>query len=116
MFGVINGSVTRSESPRVSVAVPLFNEEKTLPELLARLRRVLDGLSGGPHEMVFVDDGSSDRSFEVLREVAASDPTPRWLNRGLYAVSRIEKIFRGIPLLFGSSLLAVAGKPARPGA
>ena len=70
MFEVIDASVT----PRVSVAVPLFNEEKNLPELLPRLRRILDGLSGGPHEMVFVDDGSSDRSFEILREAASSDP------------------------------------------
>ncbi|MGH9318084.1 MAG: glycosyltransferase family 2 protein [Thermoanaerobaculia bacterium] len=54
--------------------MPLFNEERVVPEFLRRLRKVLDGLSGGPHEMVFVDDGSTDRSFEILREAASSDP------------------------------------------
>ncbi len=58
---------------RVSVAIPIFNEEEVLPELLRRLLAVLDTLPGGPHEILFVDDGSSDRSVELLR-AAAHDP------------------------------------------
>ena len=42
-------------------------------ELLHRLSSVLDQVPGGPHEMVFVDDGSSDRTFPILEEVAVSD-------------------------------------------
>ena len=59
---------------RLSVAIPLYNEEGVLPELLRRLRAVLENLAGGPHEMVFVDDGSSDRTLEVLEAEAALDP------------------------------------------
>src|SRR5207245_456899 len=59
--------------PRVSVAVPLYNEEHGLPELLRRLRAVLDGLPGGPHEMVFANDGSADRTLELLEEAARED-------------------------------------------
>jgi glycosyltransferase involved in cell wall biosynthesis len=58
---------------RLSVAIPVHNEETVLPELLPRLQRVLDQLPLGPHEMVFVDDGSSDRTFEMLCEAARSD-------------------------------------------
>jgi len=58
---------------RLSVAIPIHNEESVLPELLTRLRAVLDGLQGGPHEIVFVDDGSVDRTFAILEEAARQD-------------------------------------------
>jgi len=59
---------------RLSVAVPVHNEEENLPTLLSRLGAVLDAVPGGPHEMVFVDDGSRDASARMLREAAARDP------------------------------------------
>jgi glycosyltransferase involved in cell wall biosynthesis len=58
---------------RLSVAIPVHNEESVLLELLHRLRAVLDSLPGGPHEMLFVDDGSTDRTFEMLAEAARED-------------------------------------------
>jgi polyisoprenyl-phosphate glycosyltransferase len=63
-----------SAPPRLSVAVPVHDEEENLPTLLARLGAVLDAVPGGPHEMLFVDDGSSDGSARLLREAAARDP------------------------------------------
>ncbi|CAN5919054.1 glycosyltransferase family 2 protein [soil metagenome] len=59
---------------RLSVAIPLHNEEHGIPELLSRLGAVLDGIPGGPHEIVLVDDGSSDRTLEVLDAAAQADP------------------------------------------
>ncbi len=59
--------------PRVSVAAPLFNEEETLPELLRRVGDVLAGLPGGPHQIVLVDDGSTDRTRAMIEEAAAAD-------------------------------------------
>lgn len=58
---------------RVSVAIALYDEEAVFPELWRRLRSVLDALPGGPHEIVFVDDGSTDRTFECVIEAAGSD-------------------------------------------
>jgi polyisoprenyl-phosphate glycosyltransferase len=63
-----------SSTPRLSVAVPVHNEEAILPELLRRLDAALSEVPGGPHEMVFVDDGSSDRTFDLLAEAVARDP------------------------------------------
>ena len=60
--------------PRVSVAVPVFNEEETVLELLQRVGQVLDSLPGGPHEILFVNDGSWDRTPQLLEESAARDP------------------------------------------
>jgi glycosyltransferase involved in cell wall biosynthesis len=58
---------------RLSVAIPVHNEQSVLPELLLRLRKVLAELPGGPHEIVFVDDGSSDETFAILCEAARQD-------------------------------------------
>jgi len=58
---------------KVSVVVPVYNEEGNLPELLARLLRVMDGLER-PYELVFVDDGSRDRSLEILKAAAGERP------------------------------------------
>jgi dolichol-phosphate mannosyltransferase len=60
--------------PRVSVAVPLYNEEDGVTELVWRVGAVLDGLPGGPHEIVLVDDGSTDKTAALLEEAAARDP------------------------------------------
>lgn len=62
-----------SLTPRISVAIPVYNEAAGLPELLRRLRGVLDELAGGPHEILFVDDGSSDGTLAALERAAAED-------------------------------------------
>jgi len=54
-------------NPDISVVIPIYNEEEGLPALFARLYPALDAL-GRSYEVVFVDDGSSDRSVAVLRE------------------------------------------------
>lgn len=63
---------TRPE-PRVSVVVPVFNEEQVLPLLLPRLRAVMDALAGGA-EAWFVDDGSRDGTARILEQTHALDP------------------------------------------
>ena len=52
----------------VSIVIPLFNEEASLEELHESLRGVMDSL-GREWEVVFVDDGSTDRSMDILREL-----------------------------------------------
>jgi glycosyltransferase involved in cell wall biosynthesis len=57
----------------LSVIVPIYNEEENIPPLHDELREVLEGLDQ-PYEVVYVDDGSSDGSFELLRAIAEAEP------------------------------------------
>jgi dolichol-phosphate mannosyltransferase len=60
----------------LSVVIPVYNEEENLEALWAELRAVLETL-GLSFEVIFVDDGSLDRSPEVVRAFRASDPRVR---------------------------------------
>lgn len=64
----------RLATPDLSVVIPVFNETENLPALHARLSAVLQ-TAGLVYEIIFVDDGSRDRSVALLQELAASDPT-----------------------------------------
>ena len=54
---------------KISVLVPCYNEEESLPELHAKLEQVMHE-NGYDYEYIFVDDGSTDRTIAVLRELA----------------------------------------------
>lgn len=63
-------------TPDLSVVFPVYNEEENLPILLREIRAALDG-KGWTYEIVAADDGSKDRSVEVLRAAQAEYPTLR---------------------------------------
>jgi len=56
----------------LSIVIPLYNEQDNINPLIAELRDVLHGL-GRSYEIIFVDDGSVDQSFAVLKEAALHD-------------------------------------------
>lgn len=57
---------------QISVVVPLFNEEESLPELAAWIQRVMNGRDYS-YEVIFIDDGSRDGSWKVIHELSRSD-------------------------------------------
>lgn len=61
-------------TPRVSLVMPVYDEEELVEELVGRCAAVLDQTPGGPHEIVVVDDGSRDRTLEILRRLATEEP------------------------------------------
>jgi glycosyltransferase involved in cell wall biosynthesis len=62
----------------ISVVIPLLNERTTLEALFHRLADVLRGIAAR-HEIIFVDDGSTDNSVEVLRNLSRLNPEVRYI-------------------------------------
>ena len=60
-------------SKQISIVIPLFNEEESLPHLLTWIQKVLDGKFS--YEVIFVDDGSKDKSWEVVAKMASNNPS-----------------------------------------
>jgi glycosyltransferase involved in cell wall biosynthesis len=58
---------------KVSIVVPVFNEDENLRNMVAELQSVLNG-SGLSYELLLIDDGSTDRSPSLLKELAADSP------------------------------------------
>lgn len=56
----------------ISVVIPLYNEEESLPELYAWIKRVME-TEGYSYELIFVDDGSTDGSFHAIRKIREKD-------------------------------------------
>lgn len=59
--------------PRISIVIPLYNEEESIPHLWEALDKAIANY-GQPAEVIVIDDGSKDRSFALLSEIAAKDP------------------------------------------
>jgi dolichol-phosphate mannosyltransferase len=60
----------------ISIVIPVYNEQENVKPLIAELHEVLQGIQEAS-EIIFVDDGSRDRSFALLKEAASRDPRIR---------------------------------------
>jgi undecaprenyl-phosphate 4-deoxy-4-formamido-L-arabinose transferase len=69
---VENSAEVQPAPPYFSAVIPVYNEEDNLPELIRRVTAACEEL-GKPWEIVFVNDGSRDRSIEILRDAAAAN-------------------------------------------
>lgn len=58
----------------ISVVIPLYNEEESLPELASWIERVMNA-NGFSYEIIFVNDGSTDRSMDVIHSLAEKNPS-----------------------------------------
>ncbi|MCL2547525.1 MAG: glycosyltransferase family 2 protein [Oscillospiraceae bacterium] len=66
------------DKPKYSIVVPLYNEEAVIEECYKRLKAVMDSC-GELYELIFIDDGSRDKTPEMARELAAEDSNLRVL-------------------------------------
>ncbi len=72
--GALEAVALAASEPAVSVVVPALNEAESLPILAAEVK---DALGDTPYELIFVDDGSADSSWEVITQLHEADPAVR---------------------------------------
>ena len=59
---------------KISIIVPAYNEEESLPYLFERLNKLMDSIKEYEFEILFVNDGSKDKTYELIKEYRAKDP------------------------------------------
>lgn len=69
----VTAGVADQPAPRISIVIPLYNEEESIPHLWEALDQAIANY-GQPAEVIIIDDGSKDRSFALLSEIAGRDP------------------------------------------
>jgi cellulose synthase/poly-beta-1,6-N-acetylglucosamine synthase-like glycosyltransferase len=95
-----------SSAPYVSVVVPVFNEEANLVPLHARIASALASVPGG-WELILVDDGSRDRSVEVLRRLQAQDPDHVRVVELLRNFGQHAAVFAGMSVVRGQAVVTL---------
>ena len=60
------------DAPHLSLVIPCYNEQENVPTLLERVGAALDKL-GKPFEVILVDDGSTDSTWQIMTSLAAAD-------------------------------------------
>ncbi len=68
------------KTPLISIIIPCFNEEEVLPETHRRVKAALEGNWHRGVEIIYINDGSMDRTLSILKELAAGDPLVKVIN------------------------------------
>ena len=63
---------TREKTKKISVVIPVFNEEKNIKLLYSKLKQILDSF-GKDYEIIFIDDGSTDKTLTLLHQICQED-------------------------------------------
>ena len=65
---------------KVSLVIPMYYEEKVVEECYKRTKKVLESLENYEYEIVFVNDGSKDKTLDILEEIAQKDENVKVLS------------------------------------
>jgi len=93
-------------STELSVVVPVYNEEESVPILCESLHQTLSGM-GRSYEIVLVDDGSADGSWDTLKKLAAAEPRLRALRLAQQS-GQSAALWAGIKAARGAVIITLA--------
>lgn len=91
----------------ISIVIPMYNEESVIDELYIRLKKVLDNIER-TYEIIFVDDGSVDKTFSKLRAIQKADETIKLIKlRGNFG--QTAALSAGFDYAIGNYIIAMDG-------
>jgi len=70
----------KSDLPTISIVIPCFNEEESIPIFVARIRAVESDMPAVAFEYIFVDDGSKDNTLKILRQLGEESTSIRYIS------------------------------------
>ena len=97
----------------LSVVVPVYHNQETLPELHRRLTATCSAIVPDAYELIFVNDGSTDQSWGILRQLAASDPHTRAVSLSRNFGSQAA-ILAGLSFATGDHISVIAADLQEP--
>ena len=98
----------------LSVVIPCYNEEACLPELHRRVAAAAHQCFGDDHEIVLINDGSRDRTWAIMQELAATDPNLICLNLARNHGHPLALSLRSLHFLCATAQNPLIDCPARP--
>jgi undecaprenyl-phosphate 4-deoxy-4-formamido-L-arabinose transferase len=99
-------ALKKAPAPYISVVIPVYNEEENLAELGERLLSTLN-THGRPFEIIFVDDGSTDRSWEILSEFYQRHPDQIRVIQFVRNFGQHQAIFAGFQATRGQVIVTL---------
>ena len=60
---------------KISVVIPAYNEEESLPILYDRMKKLMENMENYEFEILFVNDGSKDKTINIIKQLRAEDKT-----------------------------------------
>ena len=78
---------------KISIIIPMFNEEMVIEECYNRLVKNLKKMVNYEYEIIFINDGSKDKTFELLKNIASKDKNVKIISFSS-GYSRIKECFR----------------------
>ncbi len=70
----------KQERYKISIIVPLYNEEESLQPLYEKIMEVFDEMGNPDYELIFVDDGSTDNSLNIIKELSEKDNNVKYIS------------------------------------
>jgi dolichol-phosphate mannosyltransferase len=92
----------------LSIIVPVYNEEKNIPHIIERVKNTLIEMGSLHYELIFIDDGSKDKTLELIKEIRQNDPAIKVVSFSRN-FGHQPAVFAGLSYASGKAIVVIDG-------